>query len=198
MSLIQAVLCDQFALVCGDQQANLDNGQILHNFRKVFKLNDNVIIGLAGVIEDNYYLFQDYLNINFEVKEDCRDSLAEVFAKVTARHQEMASTQEELSVFSLVCGWNGSGFEAKMFYIDPTGAGKHAITDVKPGGPDDAKLLTCGLSRHYDNFITCQSRYGSDIPALQKAFQSVLTMGILFDETIDTEATFELIQRPGT
>ena len=90
MSLVQAVICDQFALVCGEQQANLDSGGVLHNFKKVFKLNECVIIGLSGVIEDNYYLFQDYPNMDFTVKEDCADSLEEVFKTLSARHREMA------------------------------------------------------------------------------------------------------------
>ena len=79
MSLVQAVLCSEFALVCGEQQLNLTSGGVLHNFRKIFKVNESVIIGLSGAIEDNYYLFQDYLNVDFTLKEDCPDSLAEVF-----------------------------------------------------------------------------------------------------------------------
>lgn len=196
MSLVQAVICERFVLVCGEQQANLENGQILHGFRKIHKLNDDVIIGLAGVVEDNYYLFQDYLDIDLTAKEGCRDSLEEVFAKVTARHGEMAACQEPLSVFSLVCGWDGSAFRAKTFYIDPSGEGGHKITDVEVTGPDDAKLITCGLLRHYDNFIACQRRHGSDIPGLQNAFRNVLSLGILFDESIDTDAQFEIIRRP--
>ena len=53
MSLVQAVLCDQFAFVAGEQQLNLSSGGVLHNFRKIFKVNETVIIGLSGVIEDN-------------------------------------------------------------------------------------------------------------------------------------------------
>ena len=73
MSLVQAVLCSEFALVCGEQQLNLTSGGVLHNFRKIFKVNEAVIIGLSGAIEDNYYLFQDYLNVDFTLKEDCPD-----------------------------------------------------------------------------------------------------------------------------
>ena len=63
MSLVQAALCGQFALVCGEQQLNLSTGGVLHNFRKIFKVNPHVILGLSGAIEDNYYLFQDYINV---------------------------------------------------------------------------------------------------------------------------------------
>lgn len=193
MSLVQAVICEQFALVCGEQQANLDNGGVLHNFKKVFKLNEHVIIGLSGVIEDNYYLFQDYLNMDFTVKEDCMDSLEEVFQKVSARHREMAD-QGECDVFSLVCGWNGSGFEGKSFFVDS--AGGSSITDAKPEHSMEAKLISCGDNRHYDNFLTCMKRYGFNILGLQNTFRDVLSLGIKFDDFIDTNAWFEVIKRP--
>ncbi len=193
MSLVQAVICDQFALVCGEQQANLDSGGVLHNFKKVFKLNECVIIGLSGVIEDNYYLFQDYLNMDFTVKEDCADSLEEVFKTVSARHREMAE-QGECDVFSLVCGWNGSGFEGKSFFVDS--AGNSSITDAKPEHSMEAKLISCGDNRHYDNFLTCMKRYGFNILGLQNTFRDVLSLGIKFDDFIDTNAWFEVIKRP--
>lgn len=193
MSLVQAVLCDQFALVCGEQQANLDNGGVLHNFKKVFKLNENVIIGLSGVIEDNYYLFQDYLNMDFTMKEDCSDSLSDVFEKVAARHQEMTA-QGECDVFSLVCGWNGSGFEGKTFFVDSSG--DSSITEAKPEHPMEAKLISCGDNRHYDNFLSCMKRYGFNVLGLQNTFRDVLALGIKFDDYIDTNAWFELIKRP--
>lgn len=193
MSLVQAVICDQFALVCGEQQANLDSGGVLHNFKKVFKLNECVIIGLSGVIEDNYYLFQDYLNMDFTVKEDCADSLEVVFKTVSARHREMAE-QGECDVFSLVCGWNGSGFEGKSFFVDS--AGNSSITDAKPEHSMEAKLISCGDNRHYDNFLTCMKRYGFNILGLQNTFRDVLSLGVKFDDFIDTNAWFEVIKRP--
>ena len=193
MSLVQAVICDQFALVCGEQQANLDSGGVLHNFKKVFKLNECVIIGLSGVIEDNYYLFQDYLNMDFTVKEDCADSLEEVFKTVSARHREMAE-QGECDVFSLVCGWNGSGFEGKSFFVDS--AGNSSITDAKPEHSMEAKLISCGDNRHYDNFLTCMKRYGFNILGLQNRFRDVLSRGVTFADLMDTNAWSEVIKRP--
>lgn len=194
MSLVQAVLCDRFALVCGEQQANLDNGAVLHNFKKVFKVNENVIIGLSGVIEDNYYLFQDYLNVDFSLKEGCQDSLEEVFDRVTARYQEMVA-QGECDVFSLVCGWDGSGFAAKTFHVDSSGGGSQ-IVDVRPAHEKEAKLISCGDNRHYDNFLTCMQKRGFSVFGLQNTFRDVLAMGVKFDDFIDTNPWFELIQRP--
>lgn len=195
MSLVQAVICDQFAFVAGEQQLNLSSGGVLHNFRKIFKLNENVIIGLSGSMDDNYYLFQDYLTIDFELKGDCPDSLAEVYDRVTARYREMTE-QGECDVFSLVCGWNGVGFEAKTFYIDSVRADDSRITDVKPEHEKDARVISCGDNRHYDNFLAGVYRYGAELYGLQRAFRDVLAQGVMFDDFIDKNAQFELIRRP--
>jgi len=196
MSLVQAVICDQFALVCGEQRLNLVNGGVLHNFRKIFKVNDNVIIGLSGSMDDNYYLFQDYLNVEFQLREDCSDSLAEVFGKVTARYREMVA-QGECDVFSLVCGWNGYSFEAKTFFVDSVNLQNSRITDVRPAHGKDAKVISCGDDRHYENFLAGVKRYGFGVPGLQRAFRDVLSQGVMFDDFIDKNAQFELIRRPG-
>lgn len=195
MSLVQAVLCEQFALVCGEQQLNLNSGGALHNFRKIFKVNPRVILGLSGAMDDNYYLFQDYLTIDFELKGDCPDSLEEVFDKVSLRYREMTG-QGECDVFSLVCGWNGSGFAGKTFYINSLAPEDSRITDVRPEHAKDAKVISCGDNRHYDNFLSAVYRYGSDVYSLQKAFRDTLARGVMFDDYIDTNAQFELIRRP--
>ncbi|MEY8316731.1 hypothetical protein AALB19_05320 [Oscillospiraceae bacterium 50-58] len=195
MSLVQAVICDQFALVCGEQQLTLNNGSVLHNFRKIFKLNEHVMIGLSGSMDDNYYLFQDYLTIDFEIKEGCSDSLMEVFDKVTARYREMTE-QGECDVFSLVCGWNGFGFEGKTFYINSQFGEESRITSVRPEHEKDAKLISCGDNRHFDNFMAGVYRYGAELYGLQKAFRDTLAQGVMFDEFIDKNAQFELIRRP--
>ena len=195
MSLVQAVICDQFVFVAGEQQLNLSSGGVLHNFRKIFRVNDTVIIGLSGIVEDNYYLFQDYLNVDFTLKEGCQDSLETVFEKVAARYQEMTD-QGECDVFSLVCGWNGSGFEAKTYNISSQSPENNRIRSVKPGHAKDAKLISCGDNRHYDNFLAGVYRYGFEIYGLQRAFRDVLNKGVMFDDYIDRNAQFEVIRRP--
>ena len=52
MSLVQAFICEQFVLVCGDTRAVFSNGEISDNFPKVKKI-DNAIIGMTGNIQDN-------------------------------------------------------------------------------------------------------------------------------------------------
>ena len=195
MSLVQAVLCSDFALVCGEQQLNLNSGGVLHNFKKIFKVNNDVIIGLCGAMDDNYYLFQDYLNVDFTLKEDCGDSLEEVFDRVAGRYQEMTD-QGECDVFSLVCGWNGSAFEAKTYYINSVFGENSQITDVKLENEKDAKLISCGDNRHYENFMAGVYRYGISVYGLQRAFWDVLAQGVMFDEFIDKNAYFEVIRKP--
>ena len=170
MSLVQAVLCSEFALVCGEQQLNLTSGGVLHNFRKIFKVNESVIIGLSGAIE--------------------------VFHKVTARYREMTE-QGECDVFSLVCGWNGYGFEGKTFFLSSQFQEENRIADVRPLHEKDAKVISCGDDRHYHNFVEAIYRYGADVYGVQRSFRDVLARGVMFDGSIDKNAQFELIRRPG-
>lgn len=195
MSLVQAVICDQFVFVAGEQQLNLTTGGVLHNFRKIFKVNEHVILGLSGAIEDNYYLFQDYINVDFTLKEGCQDNLEEVFDRVAVRYREMTN-MGECDVFSLVCGWNGTGFEAKTFYVNSVCPESSQITEVRPEHEKDAKLISCGDNRHYDNFLAGVYRYGFEIYGLQRAFRDVLAQGVMFDDFIDKNAQFEVIRRP--
>ena len=99
-------------------------------------------------------------------------------------------------VFSLVCGCNGRGFEAKTFFIDSAFGGNSRITDVRPEHEKDAKLISCGDNRHYDNFLDGVYKYGCEIYGLQRAFRDVLAKGVMFDDFIDKNAQFEVIQRP--
>ncbi len=196
MSLVQAVICDEFALVCGEQQLDLTSGGVLHNFKKIFKVNNDVIIGLCGAMDDNYYLFQDYLNVDFTLKEGCQDSLPVVFDRVSARYREMAE-QGECDVFSLVCGWNGYGFEGKTFFLSSQFQEENRIADVRPLHEKDAKVISCGDDRHYHNFVEAIYRYGADVYGVQRSFRDVLARGVMFDGSIDKNAQFELIRRPG-
>ncbi len=120
-------------------------------------MNENVIIGLSGPMDDNYYLFQDYLTVDFELKGEFTDSLTEVFLRVTERYEEMVA-QGECDVFSLVCGWDGYSFAGKTFFIDSTDLGNSRITDVRPAHDKDAKVISCGDNRHYENLFNGVTR----------------------------------------
>ena len=195
MSLVQAIICDRFVLVCGDQQANLDDGSIRHNFRKVFKINKNVIIGVTGMVDDNFILFQDYINPNFTLKQGCLDDLETVYKKVTLRYNQMVNSGKAHKAYSLVCGWNGSSFEGKTFFINPTHTANLGITNINPESKNDVKFISCGDDIHYDNFLKFKERYPFSVLGMKNTFKDVLDEGIKFDHKIDKNALFEVIRR---
>lgn len=193
MSLVQAILSSQFVLVCGEQQANLSDGTVRHDFRKVFKINKNVIIGLTGTIEDNYILFQDYINPDFTLKETCSDSLEAVYSKVILRYNQMKISGMAYNVFSLVCGWNGNSFEGKTFFMNHEYTDNLGITDIKLKSDNDVKFISCGENEHYDNFFKIKDRYPFNVRGMMNTFNDVLAEGVKFDKTIDKNAVFEVI-----
>ena len=196
MSLVQAIICNQFVLVCSEQQANLSDGTIRHDFRKVFKINEAVILGMTGIIQDNYYLFQDYLTPDFKIKANCTDSLDTVFNKVTARFYQMNAINKQSNVFSLVCGWNGENFEGKTFFMLPSYTENLGISDVKVSDVSQVRLINCGEHNHYDLFISLKDKYPFSILGCKNTFRDVLAIGVKFDKTIDENALFEVIKRP--
>ena len=154
--------------------------------------NDQVSVRMLMAMRQDPILHLEEVN---RLSLDRRDSLEEVFDKVAARYREMTS-QGECDVFSLVCGWNGFGFEGKTFYINSQFGEESQITDVRPEHAKDAKLISCGDNRHYDNFLAGVYKYGADVRGLQRAFRDTLAQGVMFDEFIDTNAQFEVIRRP--
>ncbi len=160
MSLVQAVLCSDFALVCGEQQLNLNSGGVLHNFRKIFKLNEYVIIGLSGVIEDNYYLFQDYLNVDF-TEGGCQDRSCRGLS------DRVRAVQDGIKASAMCSAWSRlerlSAFEGKPF-TSPPSSGRLNRSLCKQAHEADAKLISCGRhNRHLDNLYGRRDRHGADI-----------------------------------
>ena len=100
------------------------HGQMLEREAKVLE-------GLHHPLYPEFYAFWREAEIGILLREYVEgDSLEEVFDRVAGRYQEMTD-QGECDVFSLVCGWNGSAFEAKTYYINSVFGENSQITDVK-------------------------------------------------------------------
>ncbi len=187
MSLVQAVISNHFIIVCSEQRANFDNGTVDENFKKVFKINQNVIIGMAGSISDNQKLFEDFLicdidNCKLIPKEKCNLTLNEVFEIVTNKFLLLNKTPN-FNTHSLVCGWDGSKFVGKTFY-STTG-----ISDVVPKDDNDVKIISSGNDIHYNNFMKFKDKYPFSILGVKNAFKDVLDVGVKYDSSINENCT---------
>ena len=62
MSLVQAILTDRFVLAAAETRAVKPDGSIIDDVNKLIKVNNEVIFGCTGGIEDNYKLFYGFCN----------------------------------------------------------------------------------------------------------------------------------------
>ena len=63
MSLVQVVLTDEFVLVGAEMRAVSDN-VIIDNANKLVKINENIIVGCTGNVNDNLELFSDFISLD--------------------------------------------------------------------------------------------------------------------------------------
>ncbi len=196
MSLVQSIIYKDFCVICGDQKASLSNGTIRHDFRKIFKLNNKVVIGITGDIQDNYLLFQDFLTPDFNLQEGSENvEFQSVYEKVALRFDVLERDMIQHETFSVVCGWNGTGFEGRTFFMGGKSADNLGITQICPETSDSARLITCGDPRHHESFFKFKENYPFNILGVKNTFRDVLEAGVQFDDTINTNAMFEVLKR---
>lgn len=192
MSLVQAYITQNFILAGGDTRATLNDGVIIDNFKKIYKLNDTTIVGAAGSIAGNDILFRDYI-INSEATEICkRMTYSEIEADLLARLC-FDKRITEYGINSFVCGWDGSQMVGRLF-----SASKESGVSSKMAIPEDNgfKIISCGLNEHLSKgeqlFI---SRNCNNILQTKNIFKDVIQEGMKFDSSINNNLIFEKIRR---
>lgn len=206
MSLVQALIGKKFIVACSDGFATLANGETVDDYKKLFKINDDIIIGITGVAEHNYQLF-DYCIQNETVNNsdyDFRCVVSETESRLKFLAQLMSSGKIEMKINSCICGWNGDTMIAKAYSTVDVGANGFEIVEVVPGN-DEMKIVTCGCDeattqRHQCNFNKYWDYYNksykdmSSIVKIKQTFTDTLKEGCQFDNTINDKAYFEIIK----
>lgn len=198
MSLVQAFIYKDYILVCGEQRAILDNGTILENFVKVRKLNPTTIIGMAGTIEGNAKLFKDYINSDLTLKDNIHNhTYNDVERCVIENFYKNFDYFQIKSVHSIICGWDGEKMTGKaIFTKDENDPGMNPINDLTPEYPDQIRYTSCGLNQHRINLeVLAKEMQTVNVLALKKLFIDVIKMGIEFDNSINSNISYEQIRR---
>lgn len=192
MSLVQAYISENYILVCGEQKATV-NGVIVENFKKVYKLNDTTIIGMAGTIEGNYRLFSDYVNTDFSINATfCQKKYLEIEADLINKYKNNVDFLHNHNVISIICGWDGFKMTGKTFFTNF----KQPINDLTPDYPEHVRLVNCGLDKHKENAERIsQLKNPKNLLQLKNLFMDVIDEGIKFDNTINKNINYEKIRR---
>lgn len=199
MSLVQAYIYKNFILVGGDQLAILSNGQVIDNFVKVRKINNNVIIGMSGTIEGNATLFSYFVNNDLTIKEKNLALTYEDIIRITHKsYFENNDFLQKHSVHSVVCGWDGYKFTGYSYFTKDNDKSMNRPIDLTPDSDSQVKIINCGMHEHYMEAIRLLEENNPsniNIRQFKNLFRDVIDKGVKFDKTINHNITFEAIRK---
>lgn len=197
MSLVQAYISDECIVVGGEGRAKFDDGTIDENFQKVFKFNDTIIVGIAGTISGNAFLFKDYINSDFSLTSLAKESTyEEVISHLKNIFENEAEFLNKHSIKSIVCGWDGEKMTGKTFFTKCENPELDGINDLTSYGGNKFRVVNCGLDVHYQNALK-HGKYTISTKPIQakNIFKSVIIDGLELDDTINDNIKFEKIKR---
>lgn len=129
MSLVQAVIAENFVLVGAETRGVNYDGTFIETVNKLIKVNNNIILGCTGGIMDNYTLFSDFCDytdihglipLQEEIKINYNEFVDIISKRFLVMYERKHNVQNAIpyEIMSIICGYNGSEFEAVLFNID--------------------------------------------------------------------------------
>lgn len=196
MSLVQAYIYKDFILVGGEGRA-VFNSHVSETYKKVYKLNNTTIIGMAGSIGGNACLFGDYINEDFSLSDLChKSSYNDVINHLTEVYSKNRSFLDEKGIVSIVCGWDGNKMTGKSFFTKTGNPDIDGINDLTPKNDNEVRVINCGLDIHYKNALSFGEKIMNiNILQMKNIFKNVIAEGVKIDNTINNNITFEKIKR---
>lgn len=194
MSLVQAFICEKFVLVCGDTRATFSSGEISDNFPKVKKIG-SAIIGMSGNIQDNVYVFQDFINGDFSLKDLNKSFSYEFIRKVAIlRFKELKQKKSNIGVHSVICGINRDDISEGTFISSNVNCPD--VQTVTPENIQDVRIINCGKDEHLNNLYSLlrkENLTSFKVKTFKQLFNKVLKEGIKIDDSINSLPTFEYL-----
>lgn len=196
MSLVQAYIYKDFIVVGGDGRVIFDT-HISESYKKVYKLNDTTIIGMAGSIGGNACLFGDYINEDFSLSNLCHNSsYNDIINHLTKVYTQNRVLLDEKGIISIVCGWDGQKMTGKSFFTKTGNTVLDGISDLTPKNENEVRVINCGLDIHYENALNLGKQVKNiNILQMKNIFRNVINSGIEIDKTINDNITFEKIRK---
>ena len=211
MSIIQAVITNNYALISGDSRCTcVESGRHISGFNKIIKLNNNVMFGCTGDPLDNFKLFDGFCyyhtragfrnsDESFDVSyNDFVDIISNRFNKMYGEHK---SGDKSYDIGSLICGFNGKEFKITSISFGSKMGNPDGMSDVPETKDFPYKGAIIGLPEHIDKFETLTNelhqKYQRNftIRQFKNIMQEVVDEGSKFDDTIDNDLNFETIRR---
>lgn len=209
MSYALGLANHDFVLFCADQRWTALTGRQEDDFKKVFKLNDKVILACTGDVRSVFKLFTPFLigngykknrleiNPIYQRSDIAYDCACEV---VNENYRRLIEENKTLSdPWTFVCsmgGWNGKCICMDVFYSNHEETGQPLRTAFTMLNPHDVKLASMGDGLHYQKYcelIKTDRLY--NIEYYVDVFRRTLISGVQCDNSINTSYSYECVKR---
>lgn len=212
MSLVLAVLTEDYIVAGSDTKANFKTRETSGLTSKVFRINDDMLVGIAGDIDDNITLFSDYLEYG-NCEDNCikmrntypKDRFVHTCGRITKKMDAITPIRingKYRNIHSFICGWNGrclSVFEITVKRGKVTTM-PHVPYQCNGTKGNRLMMLWCGSKKvkqhamHFEKTLAQLHKIdNSAIDSIQEAFRITLDTGVLIDKTINSRPVFEIV-----
>lgn len=210
--MVQAILTDRFVLAAAETRAVKPDGSIIDDVNKLIKVNNEVIFGCTGGIEDNYKLFYGFCNYSkqsglIKMGQPVNISYIDFVEIIINRFNEMKRIHDDpnnaikFEIMSVVCGYNGSEFEAILFCLTSNNYIANGITTIHKSSNFPFKCITAGRIEHKEEFDRVANYYHenttcdfSTILQYKNILKEVFSNEAKIDSEINSNIKFETIK----
>lgn len=205
MSLVIGVACNEFVVMGGEGKADLNNGQILTDFRKVFKINDLTLIGITGTLQGINtfcgFLFNVHDN-RFIIKNiQPKPSYNEIKKLLDCSYDDIIKNNNCDNFFVAIAGWDGEQFCMDSYFYNSTNKSNNKRTHIIPQSSNDFKcvcLENCS-SKHFNDFMRFATKMTeTSIIQTKNAIKNTIDIGTTYDNSINKNYSFESIRKKDT
>lgn len=211
MSLVIAEFTPEYVVFGCDQRKTNGTEIKCEDYRKIFKINDECIIGFAGNILDLGYIIgkivsfsntenNEYASINSsmvnksytEINSIMKESYNEIRKCIDEYGGSDDKYNRDIFAFILLGGIESGSIKLDYYVFEK---GK-AIDNHLSFPPEDCKFVCIGDGNiHMKNFSLNSAKYSvRTIRNFKNAFQDTLDQGVKFDNTINNLSLFEHIR----
>ncbi len=202
MSLVIGVACGEFVVMGGEGKAVLNNGQIITDFRKVFKINHNILIGIAGTLQgvNNFagFLF-NIQDSRFTTKRfQPEPSYNEIKELLDDSYDDIIGNGNSETFFVAIAGWDGQQFCMDSYFYNSTDKTNNKRSHIVPQSTNDFKyvcLENCG-AKHSNDFMSFATKMTeASIIQTKNAIKNTIDIGLVYDNSINKNYIFETIRK---
>ena len=201
MSLVIGVITENFAIMCGDGKSSYSDNVILSDFKKVFKFNNDILVGITGDIASVKKFIGFLFNFDgrrFTKKENLKLPYLTLKMELDKRFDEIIKIGQCQNFFVSISGLIGNQFCMDCYFYNPLRNSKNRKEHVVIDSVNNCKFVCMESTdnKHFGDFLSiAQNINTSNIPLVQIAFKKTLECGVKYDDTINCNAMFEFIEK---